>query len=607
MGRLLAATIGLWTLAMQAQTLPLPARPRNAPDGRQLSQQLAVLEWPAREDEIFTQVVSGNVPGFLRKFRPICVTNVSDGLTNTATYYAAPDYLALGSDDDYLLMPISPNMAQRLADTLHCTLPTRQMVNQIYAAAEVKLAPTPIPPSPAMTSVAVFSNHNAIVWRQRSAQFEAHPLGALVAGHKKDVVISPRLGGAPGKVAIYGWHQTNGVPIQNLYLGHTAAWVDYSQCTRLVQQQMIVNGSDTTVAEVLANHALAGLLSDEGVVATPRYPTNKLSSAPATRATGANAPAEVPVASAPGNNTRTFAESGVFHERVASFTIEPEVKVLINAPPPQELAARQSVRLIFYALPNGNTTAQTIGHSLKPGDDWHYNIQHLGAQTRFLRQILTNDAVVVAYLEAAQKSWPSWRKAHGDKLIPQIIAQVKDWFAGSKVETVLSGHSGGGSFIFGYLNAVERIPDDVGRIAFLDSDYAYDRALKHDTKLAQWLQASGEHRLCVLAYDDAAALLNGKSFVTPAGGTWGRSHAMQRDLAEVFAFTSQTNAPFEYYNALQGRVQFILRENPTREVLHTVQVERNGFIHAMLTGTASESRGYEYFGARAYEEWISKD
>src|SRR5206468_8191005 len=126
-----------------------------------------------------------------------------------------------------------------IAGALNCALPTHKMVNDIYSAAEVKLAPSPIPPSPAMTTVLVFSNHNAIVRAQRTEQLKAHPLGALVAGHQKDVVIAAGLASAPGKVAIYGWHQTNGAPIQPLYLGHTAAWVDYSQCIRLVQQKML--------------------------------------------------------------------------------------------------------------------------------------------------------------------------------------------------------------------------------------------------------------------------------------------------------------------------------------------------------------------------------
>ena len=106
----------------------------------------------------------------------------------------------------------------------------------------------------------------------------------------------------------------------------------------------------------------------------------------------------------------------------------------------------------------------------------------------------------------------------------------------------------------------------------------------------------------MLAYNDAVALLNGKSFVSAAGGTWGKSHAMQRDLAEDLKFTTQTNADFQRFTALDGRVQFILKENPEKKIFHTVQVERNGFIHSMVSGTTNEGKGYEYFGPRAYSK-----
>ena len=154
----------------------------------------------------------------------------------------------------------------------------KEVWKKIYAAAAVKLTPSPIPPSAAMTTVAVFSNHNAMVRFQRAGELKAHPPGALVAGHQKDVVITAKLASSPGKVAIYGWHQTNGIPIQPLYLKHTASWVDYSQCIRLVQQEIVVNGDPGTVAATLASPELAGLLSSEGLVGNPRYPTNAVSS-----------------------------------------------------------------------------------------------------------------------------------------------------------------------------------------------------------------------------------------------------------------------------------------------------------------------------------------
>ena len=583
------------------QTLPLPDRPPNALSGSQLAEQIAQLDLASREERLYSEVVSGNVPQFLRKLCPVTIQSSAAGQTNHATIFVTPDYLAVGSDADYFLIPLSPYTAQRIADALDCSLPTPRVVDAIYAAAHVRLSPSPIPPSPAMTSVAVFSNHNAMVWTQRSETLSAHPLGALMAGHKKDVVLSARLANAPGKVAIYGWHKTNGVPIQPLYLGHTAEWVDYSQCIRLVAQTMLLNDRTQTVSEVLSDPKVAGLLSSEGMIVPARY-----LSAPGQQKTD-------PIPHAGTTNSRAsaaeiqFKPSPVFAERVASFELEPDVKVHVNAPSAQDFVPGRNVLLIFYALPNGNTTAQTIGHSLKPGEDWHYDIQHIGAQTRFLRKVLTNEVVVVAYIENGLKSWPAWRKRYGDQSLPALVAHVCSLFDKQRVNLVLSGHSGGGSFIFGYLNAVERIPDNVVRLAFLDANYAYDPVRGHKEKIAAWLNASTEHFLCVLAYDDANALLDGKPFVSAAGGTWGKSHEMERDLAGDWPVTARTNVDFQIFSALNGRVQFILKENPERKVLHTVQVDRNGFIHALLTGTPCENQGYEYFGPRAYSQFIAPE
>jgi hypothetical protein len=151
---------------------------------------------------------------------------------------------------------------------------------------------------------------------------------------------------------------------------------------------------------------------------------------------------------------------------------------------------------------------------------------------------------------------------------------------------------------------MDKIPDDVVRIAFLDSNYAYETT-NHLTKLADWLKSPTQPALCVLAYHDSIALLEGKTFVSERGGTWGRSHAMLTDLGAQFPFTSSTNTSgLQTHTALDRRLQFLLKENPDKKILHTVQVERNGFIHAMLIGSPFAGQGYEYFGERAYTKWI---
>ena len=573
--RLLAIFPVICASSIFAQSLALPPRPANAPDGDEFAEKISTLDPVARDQEIANEFLAGNTPDFLRKFCPVNVTNVSDGATNIATFFAAPDYLAIGSDTNYFLAPIAPSTAQRIADTLDCTLPTRKMVDGIYAAAQVKLAPSPIPPSAAMTTVPVFAEHNKTIWVQRMALTNSYPLGALVAGHKKDVVISRRLAVATNNIAIYGWHRTNGVPIQPLFLGHAWWWVDYSQCIRLLAKTMLVNGQEKSIAEVLADKQLCSLISDEGIIDNARYRTNF----------------SLPDRFTPGPPwTREIK------------TLD-GVRIFIDAPPPESFSTDKPVELVFYALPNGNSIEETIGRKLSPGDDWHFDIQHIGAQTRWLRQALTNNTVVVAYLQAGTKSWPAWRKMHPDQRIVEILNGVCGIFTSNRIQVVLASHSGGGSLVFGYLNTVNEIPANIRRIAFLDSDYGYSSTL-HAKKMINWLAASNDNHLCVLAYQDYLGLYNGKPFVSEIGGTWGRSRAMLNDLSTQFSFTSETNSGLEFYSTTNRQVEFLLKENPDHKIFHTVQVERNGFIQALLSGSTLEGVGYEYLGERAYTNLI---
>lgn len=268
---MLAAALG------RAQTLPLPPRPAHAPTGTQFTNVITSLSLNERERWIYAEVLRGNVPDWLRALRPVQVSAAG----HTAEYHVLPDYVAIGSDADYFLAPMTPVLAQRLADRLGCTLPTRKMVNQIWTNAAVKLNPQPIPPSPAMTTVPVFAQHNAMVRMQRDSFTNSQPPGALVSGDKKDVIIStliysnlPSAGFKP--VVIYGWHYTNGQPIQPAYNGHGETYADYSHGIRLVPLACTVDGAPDTVTNVLTRPSLAALLSDEtlapnNTIPLPRY------------------------------------------------------------------------------------------------------------------------------------------------------------------------------------------------------------------------------------------------------------------------------------------------------------------------------------------------
>ena len=280
-------------------------------------------------------------------------------------------------------------------------------------------------------------------------------------------------------------------------------------------------------------------------------------------------------------------------------------RILVNAPK-QGFGKNNQVLLVFYALPNGNTIEQSFGKKLKDGDDWHYNIQHIGAQTRFLRKILKNQTVVVVYLEAKQKSWPLWKKENphflqdSKNIVDKITAMFSQW----NPQLVLNGHSGGGRFIFSYLESVKTIPAAVKRIAFLDSNYGYEDTI-HGPILTKWLKSDKKNCLTVIAYNDSVALYNNKPIVSPTGGTWYRTKMMQNYLGKHFHLTVRANDSLIWYKSSGRKIELILKTNPDKKIYHTIQVELNGFIHSILSGTCYEQKKYTYFGQRAYSDLIA--
>ncbi len=258
------------------QQLKLKKRSPAALSGSEFSKSVrdTTITLAEREKIIFKEIRSGNIPDFYRDLAEVKDTIVSNGTTHTIRYFVIPDFIAIGSNDDYFYCPMKPQLAQEVANLFKCNLPTRKISDNIYKSASVKLVPEPIPPSPQMTTIPVFEKHNTLVNTQRKLSLAQHPLGSLVAGNKKDVIISNKIYNDKGvlRVVIYGWHKPDGKAIQPLYNGHSTIHVDYSHGIRMVQDKVWVNGKKTSVQKVLASEALNSLLSDEGVIASPFYP-----------------------------------------------------------------------------------------------------------------------------------------------------------------------------------------------------------------------------------------------------------------------------------------------------------------------------------------------
>jgi hypothetical protein len=169
----------------------IPTRPLAAPTGSAFVQATAGLGALTLDEAISAELLSGNMPDFLRHLEPVTLRGDTPSGQSQVTICVLPDYLALGTDDDFLL-------------------PTPRMVDAIYAQSADRLEPEPLPPSGAMRTNAYLWRHDRLIRAQRLGH--GTPLGKLLAGQKKDLVITNRLRQTPDRIAIYGWHMPGGHP-----------------------------------------------------------------------------------------------------------------------------------------------------------------------------------------------------------------------------------------------------------------------------------------------------------------------------------------------------------------------------------------------------------
>jgi hypothetical protein len=233
--------------------------------GSQFAAYAAGMDSRHREQAILKALLDGNLPVFLRKLAPVRLSyRPPHGNTVTATIFVMPEYLAIGSDHDFLRIPMNLHTASAVASHMGFILPTRKMVNAIYQQAAFHLSPEPMTPGPQMTSTEYYRVHNEKIEEQERA-LGVTP-GALVSGDKKDVVVSNLLARNPGRIAIYGWHRLTGAPIQPLSTVHGACYADYSHGIRLVSETALVDGKSMSIYDILQDPALSGVLSDEGPI-----------------------------------------------------------------------------------------------------------------------------------------------------------------------------------------------------------------------------------------------------------------------------------------------------------------------------------------------------
>src|SRR6186997_1459543 len=155
--------------------------------GKDFYHQAFGMKWQERDSFVVKEILAGNIPSFLKRFERIKVSIIDSvtGKTINAEYFVSPDYLSIGTDDDWARINITQLAAQKIADSLNCFLPTRKMVDDIYKAAKIKLEPVPM--FAFRDSTPTMWHHHLIVEGQRKER------KGLIAGIQKDVVISGKI------------------------------------------------------------------------------------------------------------------------------------------------------------------------------------------------------------------------------------------------------------------------------------------------------------------------------------------------------------------------------------------------------------------------------
>ncbi len=255
-------------------SMPVPAladKPTATLAGSDFMRRADTTAFWTLEDIIVETVMAGQVPDALRHFRKITFTTpVVDSVEilrkkHKVEMWVLPDYVAIGTNDDFVRMPMGPLAAQRIADALDCTLPTPFLVDRIAEASEGHVDIFPFRPLGNRNSQPiVFQDSNNAI----NAQFKAYgyELGQFISGLKKDIVLTYKimtLTEYERNVAIYGWHHPDGRAQQPLFVRHGNFYVDYSHGVRLIYNKVKIDGVEYNIREILQSPELYRLLSDE--------------------------------------------------------------------------------------------------------------------------------------------------------------------------------------------------------------------------------------------------------------------------------------------------------------------------------------------------------
>jgi hypothetical protein len=243
-----------------------------------------------REDAAAAELISGNIPDLLRKFKPVKLRFGK----HTGFIFVSPDFLAIGDDTNFIRWPMTPLGAQKVMKALGCTFPTQPGADAIFAQAgqqlslhaHVEWVKEKDPEK--LFGILMRQNAQFVESNKRIDGDGADPKTKLVAGHKKDLILHPNVlvkhpalkGLLP--VIIYGAKFSGKFPLQDPGPNHhDNGYEDYSHGVRLVGLMMELDGKAMKVNDVIRIKELAPLLTGffdpKFPLEYPRPPTGPLS------------------------------------------------------------------------------------------------------------------------------------------------------------------------------------------------------------------------------------------------------------------------------------------------------------------------------------------
>ena len=262
-----------------------------------------------RDEKVLEFFEAGHIPTFYQHWCSVPVK----GKKLVGIVYVLPDFLCLGTDEDFVRARVNPGAAEKIGYLIGGQLPTSKMVDDIHAAAQKITAITwgedfhkkwepdasLMPKGKTKGKCYGSSMLYTARWPAQDARVkeafdeEGYKLSRLLAGHLKNVVIGKGMDHKFDKnawmwklmkpedqgkvVGIYGWFKSDGSVIQGPnpnWTSHPIPYADYSHGTRFVYKEMMIGADVVSVDDVLRDKERCDLLSREGPLVMTHYPVD---------------------------------------------------------------------------------------------------------------------------------------------------------------------------------------------------------------------------------------------------------------------------------------------------------------------------------------------